>query len=55
MNGQQVISTATYKYGETAVVPKNPSKLSDDRFSYTFVGWTDDDFTVTSDKTYRAV
>ena len=36
-----VFQTNTYKYNEDLIVPTlNPSKLSDDEYSYEFIGWS---------------
>ena len=54
VNGFRVIATYTYYYGDTVVLPSDPIKLSDGKYSYTFVGWTPKVDTVTGDVTYTA-
>lgn len=48
---------AVYKciYGETVTPPADPKKASDDKFTYTFVGWSDEVLPVTESITYTAV
>ena len=49
-----VLSTNTYHYGDTVVVPSAPSKPADETYTYAFIGW---DMTVTTcegDATYTA-
>ena len=52
-NGK-IISLETYRYGEMPIVPTNPKKQSDDRFDYTFIGWSEEVGPVDSDKVYEA-
>lgn len=50
-----VISTATYHYGDTVVVPADPTKDATASTVYTFAGWTPDVVTtVAGDATYKA-
>jgi hypothetical protein len=48
------ISKATYKYGETVVVPDDPTKAADEQYAYTFAGWDKTVEAVTEDVTYTA-
>ena len=48
------ISNKQYEYGDTVRIPNAPTKLSDDEFSYSFVGWSPEVTTVTGDVTYVA-
>ena len=51
----KVISEKLYTYGETVVVPNQPTKINDDKYSYTFIGWSPNvSMTVTGDVTYEA-
>lgn len=38
-DGKRVIATQTYKHGDTVVPPAAPSKVSDNIYNYTFIGW----------------
>ena len=50
-----VISSTTYKEGETVVVPANPVREDDARYIYTFNGWDKTvSTTCTGDATYTA-
>ena len=50
-----VISTATYHYGDTVVVPADPTKDATVSTVYTFAGWTPDvAATVAGNATYKA-
>lgn len=49
------ISVSTYKYGETVRVPRDPIKLSDSEYSYTFIGWSSAIAEVTGDAVYVAL
>lgn len=48
------ISVGTYKYGETVRIPRDPIKLNDSEYSYTFIGWSPAVSTVTGDVVYTA-
>ena len=48
------ISTATYHYGDTVVVPEAPTKAADDKFTYEFAGWDKEVVAVAGDATYTA-
>ena len=37
-NGE-VLSSETYHYGDTVIVPRNPQKPSDENYRFVFVGW----------------
>ena len=61
-DSRQVIAVYTYKYGDTVIPPKDPSKVADAVYSYTFIGWrafgsdtAADIPPVTGDATYTAV
>jgi len=49
-----VISSQTYQYGDTVVVPADPTKPEDEKYTYTFAGWTPAVVEVTGDATYTA-
>ncbi len=51
----KVISTATYKHGETPVAPGTPNIADDGKYTYKFVGWDKEIGPVYSDITYTAV
>jgi len=54
-DGRTLISK-TYTYGDTVSVPDDPSKASDESFSYVFKGWSPSvSPTVTGNATYSAV
>jgi len=55
MNGEATVSSATYHYGDTVVVPQNPSKDADNTYTYTFNAWDAEVTTCDGDKTYNAV
>ena len=44
----------TYHYGDTVVVPENPTKAADNACTYTFKGWDKEVTKVTGDATYKA-
>ncbi len=49
------VSTQTYKYGDTIVVPADPVKDEDVQYTYSFAGWKPDvAATATEDVTYTA-
>lgn len=61
-DGKRVIATQTYKHGDTVIPPSSPSKLSDNIYTYTFIGWGKtraggviDIPPVTEDATYVAI
>ncbi len=61
-DGKRVIATQTYKHGDTVIPPGDPSKVSDNIYSYTFIGWgitraggVVDIPAATSDATYVAI
>ena len=49
-----VISTNTYYYGATVVIPSNPTKAADNTYTYTFAGWDKEVVDCVSDATYTA-
>ena len=49
-----VLSEATYHYGETVTVPEDPSKPADETYAYAFNGWDKPVTVVTGDTTYTA-
>ena len=51
----KILMSYQYKYGETVIVPRNPTKQNDGKYSYTFVGWSEEIGEVTGDATYHAV
>ena len=52
-NGK-VISTATYHYGDTVIVPADPTRPADETFSYIFKGWDKKVAEVTGNVEYTA-
>lgn len=50
-----VLSAQTYHYGEQIAVPSNPTKASDNTYTYTFKGWDKAVTDCTGDATYTAV
>ncbi len=50
----KVLSAGIYHYGDTVKVPKNPGKLPDGEYSYSFTGWSPEITTVTGDVIYVA-
>ncbi len=51
-----VVSKHNYYYGETLVLPGDPTKPEDEDFRYIFIGWSPDiQTTVTADASYTAV
>ena len=53
-DGKVISEKGGYKYGDTVRVPNNPTKISDEQYSYTFIGWSPVIATVTQDVTYVA-
>ncbi len=52
----RALITKTYCYGDTVAVPDDPSKASNDKFSYVFKGWSPEvSLTVTGNATYSAI
>lgn len=51
----KILSQHNYKYGETVLVPRDPVKLNDDIYSYTFIGWSSEITEVTGDAVYEAM
>ena len=49
-----VISTETYHYGQSVTVPSDPTKPSDEMYSYTFAGWDKSVTACVGDATYKA-
>ena len=49
-----VISSNTYHYGDTVVVPEDPTKAEDNTYTYEFAGWSPEVTTVSGDITYKA-
>lgn len=55
-NGDNIISTKEYLYGETIEMPSStPTKDPTEKETYTFVGWDKEDSIVTGDMTFNAV
>lgn len=50
----KVLSKYEYKYGETVIVPRDPTKQNDSNYSYVFAGWSEEISEVTRDVTYYA-
>ena len=36
----EILSDHTYRYGEQIIPPDDPTKVSDERISYTFISWS---------------
>ncbi len=51
----KVVSTRSYRYGETVKLPPDPFKAPDGEYSYRFVGWDKTPTIVTADAEYNAV
>lgn len=49
-----VISSITYHYGDTVIVPSAPLRPSDNQYTYTFDGWDKEITACTGDATYTA-
>ncbi len=50
----EIISSNKYYYGDIVEVPKNTFKISDDQYSYEFIGWDKEITPVCEDITYVA-
>ncbi len=50
-----VLSQQTYHYGDTVVIPAQPTKAADETYTYSFAGWDSTVTTVTGDVVYTAV
>ena len=48
------ISSSTYHYGDTVTAPDNPTRSSDNTYSYAFAGWDSEVVNCDGDKTYTA-
>ena len=49
-----VISTKTYHYGDTIIVPTNPTREADNTYTYAFSGWDKAVTNCDGDATYKA-
>ena len=49
-----LLSSNTYHYGDNVLVPENPSKPSDEAYSYGFAGWDSEVSECLGNKTYTA-
>ncbi|MBQ9513713.1 MAG: leucine-rich repeat domain-containing protein, partial [Clostridia bacterium] len=49
-----VLSTKTYHYGESVIVPETPSKPTDNTYTYGFIGWDSEVVACNGNKTYIA-
>ncbi len=49
-----VLSTKTYHYGETVSTPSNPTRASNNMYTYEFAGWDKEVVTATKDEVYTA-
>ena len=49
-----VISTKTYHYGDTIIVPTNPTREADNTYTYAFSGWDKSVISCAGDATYTA-
>jgi len=54
VSGDKVITSGKYHYGDKVIVPMDPQKARDDKFTYTFTGWSPEITIVTEDMTYVA-
>lgn len=50
-----VISTKTYHWGDNIVVPNNPTKATDNTYTYAFAGWDKTVIDCAGDATYTAI
>ena len=50
----KIIASYTCYYGDTVTPPPDPKKASTQRYSYSFIGWSDTDFVITESKTINA-
>ena len=55
MDDGSVISEGEYLYGDTVVVPEDPTKPTDSNGYYTFAGWDKEITTCTGNAVYKAV
>ena len=51
----KIIATFICRYGDTVIPPPDPEKASDHKYSYKFVGWSDEILPVTESVTYTAI
>ena len=51
----KTIASYLCDYGEIITPPKNPKKASNERFSYSFIGWSNEILPVTEDTVYSAL
>ncbi len=49
-----VLSSKTYHYGDTVIMPNTPTKPEDDEYTYTFAGWDSSVVACNGNKTYTA-
>ena len=49
-----LVSSKTYHYGDTVVVPNDPVRTSDNTYTYTFIGWDKDVVNCAGNTTYIA-
>ncbi len=53
-DGKTIVKYEFLKYGDTVTPPSNPVKVSSEKFSYEFIGWTPEVTAVTGDTVYYA-
>lgn len=54
-DGKVIFEKTDYKYGDRLMIPNNPTKVNDDKYSYKFVGWSPEvSDSVTGSVTYVA-